>query len=177
MFKDVLTLWNRYSDTLDKDSQQWSRSGEVEERLVQLDLTLGYLKRALTAVSKDSSSWAAWARVVLFTETFYLVAWRLRVVLRSKGALAWPGLGMLPRDDAITFVRNHLIEHPEGNGGPYARYLTVIDDGPILKTVKTVVDPESGKEVADPESKDKGVFVNARAFHDAIIECLEVSLT
>jgi hypothetical protein len=40
-----------------------------------------------------------------------------------------------------------------------------------------VVDPESGKEVADPESKDKGVFVNARAFHDAIIECLEVSLT
>jgi hypothetical protein len=44
MFKDVLTLWNRYSDTLDKDSQQWSRSGEVEERLVQLDLTLGYLK-------------------------------------------------------------------------------------------------------------------------------------
>jgi hypothetical protein len=110
MFKDVLTLWNRYSDTLDKDSQQWSRSGEVEERLVQLDLTLGYLKRALTAVSKDSSSWAAWARVVLFTETFYLVAWRLRVVLRSKGALAWPGLGMLPRDDAITFVRNRRIK-------------------------------------------------------------------
>src|SRR5437870_3301197 len=106
MFKDVLTRWNRYADTLDKDSQQWSRSGEVEERLSQLDLTLGYLKRALTAVAKDSSSWAAWARVGLFTETFYFVAWRLRVVLRSKGALAWPGLGRLPRDDAITFVRN-----------------------------------------------------------------------
>jgi hypothetical protein len=177
VFKDVLTRWNLYADTLDRDSQQWSRSGEVEERLAQLDLTLGYLKRALTAVAKDSSYWPAWTRVGLFTETFYFVAWRLRVVLTSKGDLAWPGLGSLPRDDAITFVRNHLIEHPERHGGRYARFLTVIDDGPILKSVKTVIDPASGHEVAHRDSQDKGLFLNARAFHDAIMVCLEAAST
>jgi hypothetical protein len=62
---------------------------------------------------------------------------------------------MLPRDDAITFVRNHLIEHPEGNGGPYARYLTVIDDGSILKTVKRWSIPRAERRSPIPRARTR----------------------
>jgi hypothetical protein len=105
---------------------------------------------------------------------FYFVAWRLLVVMRSTGDLAWPGL---PSPDApgVTLVRNHLIEHPEKHGRLFDRSATLIKDGPVLKSARMVIDPETGEAVSAPENVDRGLYVNARELHAALVQCLTPS--
>ena len=103
----------------------------------------------------------AWNEVRLFTEAFYLIAWRLREILCMA---LFPGLSI----DApgVRQVRNLLIEHPE-HGRPepnYAQSLVVTSDGPVLKSSEFVVHPAQGRTSASAASLDKGLFKNAESF-------------
>lgn len=115
----------------------------------------------------------AWNEVRLLTECFYLIAWRVRVIL---GMSVFAGLAV---DSAgLRQVRNLLIEHPE-HGRPepnYEQSLVVTDDGPVLKSSAWVVHPALGRTSAKPESTDKGLFRNAEAFRNEIENQLRKAL-
>lgn len=206
MFEFAAKLWKQY--TL-KHAVAWPRedprshlSGEVQQRLEQLDLILTYLKRALKIVeinperTRQDAAWVAraapllrsgvmteeefnagfgqksseelrefvhaWSEIRLFTEVFYFVAWRLREILNSPPARAFPGLGKLDAK-GVRDVRNFLIEHPE-RGWPspnYSQTLIVTDDGPTLKTSEFLVRGATGRVTATETSLDRGLYVNA----------------
>lgn len=115
-----------------------------------------------------------WAEVQLFTETFYMVAWRLMEVINGKRPRDFPGLGSVPAI-GITIVRNHLIQHPEKHGHDYRQSLVVTSCGPVLKAT-AVRFHESGDTGPTDESVDRGLYVNARQLHDELSERLKGAL-
>jgi len=119
----------------------------------------------------------AWREVRLFTEIFYLVAWRLREVLNSPGPRAFPNLRRIEAK-GIRDVRNLLIEHPE-DGKPVANYqqsLTVTDDGPVLRTREILVRVGPGRVSPTDESVDRGLYVNADELRREMDACLREAL-
>ena len=82
----------------------------------------------------------------MYTEAFYLLAWRLRCVIRIL-----PGLKKF-ESKGVLMVRNHLIEHPEKNKqkGLWGFIITDVS-GPVL----TRAVPR-GEEMLD-----KGLWPNA----------------
>ena len=225
MFEAAAKLWKRYAS---KHASAWARddprshlSGEVQQRLEQLDLVLTHLNRALKVVEIDPeqarqhAAWMAeavpllksgdmteeeyeehvagsgqrskaeqqeyvhaWSEIRLFTEMFYLVAWRLREILHAPPERAFPGRGRLDAKRARE-VRNLLIEHPEG-GKPtpnFSQTLIVTDDGPALKTSEFRVSGATGRVTATESSLDRGLFVNAEEFRIELENLLTAALT
>ena len=222
MFEPAAKLWQQYTS---KHASVWPRddprshlSGEVQQRLEQLDLVLEHLNRALKVVeidpeqSRQYAAWAAkavpllksgaitqdeyisgfgqkskeelreyvyaWSEVRLFTEMFYLVAWRLREILNAPSVRAFPGLGRLDAK-RVREVRNLLIEHPEdGKPNPnFSQSLMVTDDGPALKTSEFLVSRATGRVTATESSLDRGLYVNAEEFRAELEALLIAALT
>jgi hypothetical protein len=105
------------------------------------------------------------ARIRLFTETFYFVAWRLRQIINSPQPRKFPHLVEL-HAVAVRNVRNLLIEHPEhgGESAQFEKSMVITDNGPVLKSAKMVYHFSNGRTKADENSLDQGLFVNATAF-------------
>jgi hypothetical protein len=55
----------------------------------------------------------AWESIGLFTESFYLFAWRLIEVLNGNAEYRFPNLERIRTTGGVGFVRNHFIQHPE----------------------------------------------------------------
>lgn len=128
--------------------------------------------RTLPMSREQMRAWdQAWDEVRLFTETFYLIAWRLVDILTRRGALAFPGFSKLDAR-GVTLVRNHLLQHPEKHGEIFQQHLMVTDAGPVLKGVAVVVRSATGRTEPDGASIDRGLFVNAKELHDELRECL-----
>jgi len=222
MFEAAAKLWKQYSS---KHASAWARddprsqlSGEVQERLEQLDLVLKHLKRALKVVEIDPERTRqnaacvakavpllrsgamtqdeyiagfgerskeelreyvhAWSEVRLFTEVFYLVAWRLREILNAPSVRAFPRLRKLEAK-GVRDVRNLLIEHPE-DGRPtpnFSQTLIVTDDGPALKTSEFLVSGATGRVTATESSIDRGLYINAEEFRAELEDLLTAALT
>lgn len=117
----------------------------------------------------------AWAEVHLFTEAFYLVAWRLITALRLGGGKGFPGFAGL-RSQGITYVRNHLIEHPERHGSAFRQHLVLTDVGPVLKSTSVVVRSGTGRVEPESDSLDRGLLTNAQELHDELVKRLTGAL-
>jgi hypothetical protein len=113
----------------------------------------------------------AWQEVTLFTESFYFFAWRVREVLRAKEPFGFMKL----KAHGIRDVRNRLLEHPEKHEKNFDQSLIVTTNGPALKTTTFVVRAGGRSEPAN-ESVDRGLFVNAREFHDELLQILRKAL-
>lgn len=114
--------------------------------------------------------------VRLFTETFYFVAWRLREVLRRGGTLAFPGFSNFDAP-GVRSVRNQLLEHPEKpDGRNFRQHLVVTDAGPVLKSPTIVLRTSTGQTEPGSESVDRGLYINAREFHDELLQRLRQAL-
>jgi hypothetical protein len=176
MFEDVIELWIEYSiRDVGDDKPQLHLAGEVESRLHQLDLILEHLQRALwylNAVEPGDPTFAAWDQVVLFTESFYFIAWRIREVVHRTGTYALPGMKGVDFDGVKRF-RNLLIEHPEKvkTAPKIVRHFALGDDGPVLKP-DGLVAGEAGFD--EPKGADHGLFVNAREIRDRLAERLDL---
>jgi hypothetical protein len=118
----------------------------------------------------------AWSEVRLFTEVFYLVAWRLREILHAPSVRAFPRLKLEAK--SIREVRNLLIEHPEdGRPAPnFSQSLMVTDDGPTLKTSEVLMQGGSGRVTAAESSRDRGLYVNAEEFRVELEAVLAAAL-
>jgi len=118
-----------------------------------------------------------WEEVRLFTEMFYLVAWRLVEILNASGERAFPQLG---RIDArgVRDVRNRLIQHPEADrSNPNcAQTLVVTDDGPVLKSSGFLIPGGSRRVVAETESLDRGLYVNSEDLRKRLEEAISQAL-
>lgn len=206
VFKDVVELWKKYSSTISTswppDDIRHHLSGEVINRIEQLDIILSFVYKDVDYIGGDSEEYKrsaeymlscqpklqsgeltvdkyiaemprtiktredcikeieAYARIRLFTEMFYFVAWRLRQVINSKSPLDFPSLSEL-KAKSITIVRNNLIEHPEqlGDSAVYNQSLVITDSGPILKSNSALI--RVNETLADPNSIDQGLYVNA----------------
>lgn len=89
--------------------------------------------RTLPKSPEEGRAWVqAWDEVLLFTEMFYFIAWRLVDILTKRGALSFPGFSKL-RARGVTLVRNHLLQHPEKHGEIFQQRLMVTNAGPGLK--------------------------------------------
>jgi hypothetical protein len=90
--------------------------------------------------------------IKVLTEAFYYCASRTRQVLRR-----FPGLGHFEAK-GIRDVRNHLLEHPEGDSsGVIENGVSCGDDcGPVLRGVR-----RSDKVDIFP---DRGLYLNAEEF-------------
>lgn len=119
-----------------------------------------------------------WNEVRLFAEMFYLVAWRLRVVLNGPPPREFPNLQRIEAK-SIREVRNLLIEHPE-HGSPvpnYTQRLIVTDTGPVLKSSTVVIRVATGRSEPDEDSVDRGLYVNAEEFRRELEACLIETLS
>jgi len=111
--------------------------------------------------------------VRLFTEMFYLVAWRLMEVLNGSGSRAFPSVCKI-KGRSIRDVRNHLIQHPEKRKPvpDYRQRLIVTDAGPVLKTSTVLVRGATGRSEPDEASVDRGLYVNAEELRGELDACL-----
>jgi hypothetical protein len=112
-------------------------------------------------------SYKAFAKIRLFTEMFYSVAWRLRQVVNAKVPHKLPNLGQL-KAKSISDVRNLLIQHPEQlkTAAIFDQSMVIADVGPILKSAKHQFG-QSGTS-AVPESIDQGLYLNATEFEQEL---------
>lgn len=131
-----------------------------------------------SSVEQKHQYMLAWDEVHLFTEMFYLVAWRLMEVLNRKGPLAFPNLRKID-SRGIREVRNHLIQHPEGRkqSPDYRQSLVLTDAGPVLKTSEIWIDFTTGRTRPVKESLDRGLYVHAKEFYCDLEACLTHSLS
>jgi hypothetical protein len=113
----------------------------------------------------------AWGEVRLFTEIFYLVAWRLLEAFNNRKPEAFPNLRRI-KSRGIGDVRNLLIEHPEHRKPMpnYRQWMVVTDDGPVLKSSEVLV--RGGRVSASDESLDRGLYVNADELRREMEACL-----
>jgi hypothetical protein len=152
---------------------------KAQPRLARGEITQEEFAAGLSQTSRTSEESRgyvhAWGEVRLFTEIFYFVAWRLREVLNNRKPEAFSNLGRI-KAKGIRDVRNLLIQHPE-HGKPlpnYRQWLTVTDDGPVLKSSVVLV---RGDSVSAPEeSIDRGLYVNADELRKEMEECLGEAL-
>jgi hypothetical protein len=166
MFKNLVEPWEQY---IAKVGQTWARDDprrelnvEVVTR-IQLDIVLEYLNKAMIRAAKEET--------LLFTETFYHFAWRLMVVLNSS-KFSFEGFSKLkPRAEGIRYVRNLLIQHPEKHETKILRpsFTMAAMTGPVLKPVRL------GPDTVDA-IYDRGLFANAQALHDEILQILRTKL-
>jgi hypothetical protein len=150
---------------------------EAQPRLVRGEITQEEYLAGFSQKSEAESRACLRAseEVRLFSEMFYFVAWRLREVLNGPKPRAFPKLRRIEAK-SIRHVRNVLIEHPE-HGKPvpnYRQWLTVTDDGPVLKS--SVVLVRGGSVTAPEESIDRGLYVNADELRREMEECLGEAL-
>ncbi len=98
----------------------------------------------------------AWRDIELFTEMFYHLGHRVRVIIRHK-VQPLPHLGSFEAS-GVRDVRNHLLEHPESKDSQvFARSFGAGGaNGPVVKSIR-----ETGHEEVWP---DQGLFFNAREF-------------
>jgi hypothetical protein len=181
VFAEALTKWDDYcTRTLSKDEspELWALSGEVSARLEQLDIVLDYLEVAVRRREELADGggsarehFRAWDEIVLFSEAFYFVAWRLYDVLRRKGDHKFPGMRGL-KVNGITAVRNQLIEHPEHTSKLFTPSFGLTDEGLVIKGLRTISD-ETRRTVSTPENIDHGLLANATELRDAIIDRLD----
>ena len=103
----------------------------------------------------------------LFVESFYLLAWRIRSILRHKKKYILPHLNTFEAR-GIRDVRNSLIEHPEDSQIFMQSFSCGGDRGPVLK---------NGRPAGDPwKIYDKGLWVNAKEFRDNLEKLLRKAL-
>jgi hypothetical protein len=159
MFKNLVEPWGQY---IDKIGQTWAPDDprrelnvEVVTRLIQLDIVLVYLNKAMMIRAEEE--------ILLFTETFYHFAWRLVEVLKKS---KFEGFGKL-RAEGITYVRNRLIQHQTKILRP--SFMMAAMTGPVLKPVR--VGPDTVDAVYD-----RGLFANAQELHDEILQKLRTKL-
>ncbi|MDQ3258431.1 MAG: hypothetical protein M3R15_31855, partial [Acidobacteriota bacterium] len=116
--------------------------------------------------------------VRLFTEMFYLVAWRLVEVLNGRASHAFPNLRKI-NAKSIRDVRNHLIQHPDKRRPvpDYQQRLIVTDAGPVLKTTTFLIRGATGRSGPDEDSVDKGLYVNAEELRRKLEACLIKALS
>ena len=119
----------------------------------------------------------AWGEVRLFTEMFYLVAWRLLQVVTTRRPVAFPKLREI-KSTGIRNVRNLLIQHPEdAKAVPnYEQSLIVTDDGPVLKTKEALISGSPQRVSATSGSVDRGLYVNAEELRSKMEQCLRAAL-
>lgn len=117
----------------------------------------------------------AGAELRLFAEAFYFFAWRVVEILTGSGPFAFKGFGKL-RAHGIRLVRNHLLQHPEKHGQNFSQFLTVTNNGPVLKSAGAIIRTSTGMIDPADESIDRGLFVNAQELHDQMLEMLQREL-
>lgn len=147
---------------------------EVRERLRQLDWVLDRvydLQGRYEALSRQGDGDSVGAMLELgdefevFTEAFYLFAWRLRLVVKQLPSCR--SFECKPIRD----IRNLLIVHPEKPGGVLRRSVSFGDEvGPQLKPA--VLEPPSKSRLFD-----RGLFVNASEFRDQLMTAFQRLLT
>jgi hypothetical protein len=100
-------------------------------------------------------------QVRLYTECFYLLAGRLRELLR-KGKLPIPGAKSF-ESAGVRDVRNKLLQHPEGiDSRVFSQSIMFGPEyGPVLKPIR---DRERSNVFVDA-----GLDVNAAQLHDALM--------
>ncbi len=111
--------------------------------------------------------------VRLFTEMFYMVAWRLMEVLNGRASHAFPKLRKI-NAKSIRDVRNLLIQHPDKRRPvpDYRQRLIVTDAGPVLKTTIFLSRGATGRSGPDEVSVDRGLYVNAEELRGELEACL-----
>jgi hypothetical protein len=111
----------------------------------------------------------AWDSVVLFTEVFYRIAWRLREILSRSGTdpLAFRHVERVTAT-GIRRVRNELLEHPEDFEQNFKQGLIVTDAGPVLRTMGAVVRVGTGEVLPGDDTIDEGLSVTAADFRDEL---------
>lgn len=94
----------------------------------------------------------------MYTEAFYLIAWRLRCVIRLL-----PGLKKF-ESKGVNLVRNHLIEHPESSNQKVLwGFMISEDNGPVLARAVPISE----------EMLDKGLWSNANELTNQIRSILK----
>ncbi len=177
MFERALTLWKQYltleAGFWDASDPRHSLSAEVRRRLAELDICLGYLNRALEATGRVAPIpqalppyLRAWDETHLFTEVFYLIAWR--VINVTEASFGFP---RSLRTIGAARVRHDLIEHPKTLKA-HEPSLVITDAGPILRTNVAAIKPD-GKSGPTAESLDRGLFVNAEELRDRLEQHLK----
>ncbi|MGY0236562.1 hypothetical protein [Longispora urticae] len=108
--------------------------------------------------------------VQLLTESFYLFAWRLVVVLTgNKPEFKFPMLEKFKdKSLGVLIVRNHLIEHPETQGQNFTQGTLISDDGPVLRT-NTAIFGADGSVRSTGDTVDVGLYVNANQLRDELV--------
>lgn len=104
----------------------------------------------------------AFEEVQLFTEMFYVVAWRLVEILNGPRPRKFLGISRIEAK-GVRDARNLLIEHPEHRKGAadFSQRLVVTDDGPVLKSSGVIIRGPTPRVEASADSLDRGLFVNA----------------
>jgi hypothetical protein len=136
-------------------------SGEI----TQEEFILG----SLTTTPEPSTLVDSWDDVSIFTEAFYLCAWRMIEVFNGGGPYSFPGLRKV-KAPSITIVRNHLLQHPEKvkDGQDFTLGLVILSSGPVLRSLGGVVRSDTGRIDPLPDGKDQGLFVAAEELRDEL---------
>ena len=182
MFADTRELWKRYTTVM---APRWSSDdpvqdlgAEIRNMLEQLDLVLGYVQRASEAFTSGQreAMLRAGQEAQLFTEIFYLVAWRIVVAIKKAPKTMFPPNGAALDVPGITRGRNLLIEHPEQRGGVYRQSLVFTSAGPVLKGSAVVVRGATGMVEPDRDSGERGLYEDARELHEEIMRIVTGAL-
>ena len=181
---ETLSLFRQYIHLLNEHNaprNDHELAAEARKRLRQLHMLLDLIYRTQRANKTYTDSldqyedlngpegkstfikiFGSMENLELFTECFYLLAWRLRGVLRS--------LPLLGSFDCIGVrnVRNRLIEHPDPRDQPLLPAFSLDDEkGPILK-------PFIGP---DGKILDDGLWENAKEFKKNVNRLLKLAIS
>jgi len=113
------------------------------------------------SIEDFQAKWKLWNQLTFFTESFYHQAFRCGKCIEKL-----PGLGLFKHKyKGITFVRNHLVEHPR----VLSRSIMLGDDtGPVLKNSRLEWESET--------AQDEGMNHNALEFIDNLIILLRAEI-
>jgi hypothetical protein len=176
----TIKLFQQYTERLATGEQGKSHSGEdlaaeVIERLRQLNFILlelerleGFARQIVTVEVVDSNGEHAlfnpnierdqfhFFLMRFLTESFYYFAFRIRQIVRHKTS-PFPDLHQFD-SQGVRDVRNHLIEHPEGNDSRVFSQIFSFspDSGMHLKAGR--------KEAELGRHNDSGLKANAAEF-------------
>ncbi|HEY2281630.1 MAG TPA: hypothetical protein VGI00_24995 [Streptosporangiaceae bacterium] len=160
-----------------QQKMQWRRDNH--HRLTSGEITQEeFIQGSITTTPDPMTLIDNWDDVEIFTEAFYFCAWRMIEVLNGSGPYSFPKLHKV-KANAVTIVRNHLIQHPEKvkEGQNFTLGLVVLDSGPVLRSLGAVAHGDTGQIDPLPESKDQGLFVAADELRADLLSCLDQALS